>query len=93
MHDAARMRVTETGAELFDEEQPARETEGLGLADELAERLSVDVLHRDERLPVLLTDEEDRHDVAVIEPRRRARLARETLPQLLVVATEQLDRD
>ena len=53
----------------------------------------MDVLHRDERLAVLLADVEDRDDVGVAEAGDGTGLAVEALAELLHILPQQLDRD
>ena len=52
--------------------------------DQLGERLPLDVLHRDERTAVVLTDVEDAHDVRVREPSRQTCLTEKAPPKILV---------
>src|SRR5262249_19700701 len=52
--------------------------------DELGERLSLDVLHRDEGTSLVLADVEDPHHVRMRQPRGEPRLADEAPPQFLV---------
>ena len=63
--------------------------------DDLLERAPREVLHRDVVGAVVLAAVEDAHDVRVLEPGRRTRLAPEALDELLVLrepAVEHLER-
>ena len=84
MDDADVMRVVETGADLLDEGQLLRQRERLPPLDQLAERRPVHVLHRDERLMVVVADLVDGHEVFVSQVRGGARFPQEPLQQLLV---------
>ena len=63
----------------------------LHLADDGAQVLAVDVLHRDEVLAVVLTDVEDLDDVRVRERRRDARLVEEHLDERAVLVHRRQD--
>ena len=95
MDDAAGVRVRERrrdgGAELprlVPRPRPAGETR--------VERLALDELHDEHRLAAVLEDVVEAHDVRVLEPRQRRRLALEPLTELGIVGdpgVEDLDRD
>jgi hypothetical protein len=68
----------------------------VGRAEQLGERLPVDVLEHEQQLAALLDDVEELHDVAVVDVRRDARLVAQHRHQLLVVpeaVVQALDRD
>ena len=78
------MSRCEPGAHLHAERRRLPCGQPAAARHELRERLSLDVLHRDERPSAVLAHIEDAHDVRVREPRRQACLAQEAPPQLLV---------
>ena len=69
---------------------------GEAAADDLRERLPLEVLHDEVPEPLVLAEVQDAHDVAVVEPRRRLRLALEALRvarRVRDVLVHELDRD
>ena len=95
MDDALAMRVGQAGAELLDPLQPLGDRQRRLAPDDLAQRLAVDVLHRDERQAVVLVDVEDGDDVGMTERAGRLRLAREALARFgrIELLANELDRD
>ncbi len=87
------VREAEAVAQLVEHLQLAGHWRLLLAADDLGERLAVDVLHRDERLSVLFADVEDRDDVGVSQAGDGSGFASEALAKLLHVFPEQLDRN
>ena len=87
------VRVAEPRAQLEDQFQPADQAQRRPAADDLAERLTVDVLHRDERLALVLADVVDGDDVGMGQARRRTGFAGEPLLDLVVEDRQDLDRD
>ena len=63
---------------------PTRLTQSPQLVDDLVEPLALDQLHGVEGDIAVPPDLEDRHDVGVVQPRRRLRLAAEALQRLAV---------
>ena len=82
------------GADFVHDLQLARERQRLAPADEVADRVALDVFHRDERLAVELAVFEDRDDVGVAQPAHRLRFLNETLAQgrIVEVAPDHFDR-
>ncbi len=79
-------------------EEVEGEVDGLGCGQRptpkaRGESLAREQLHHDERLALVLADFEDRAEVRVADPRRRARLAQEAPSRRVVRALQHLQRD
>ena len=88
------MRVGQAVGDVRDPLENPQHGDTLRAPHVLGKRVPLDVLHGDERLPIVLADVEHRNDVPVTQPRDRARFAGETRTQILVAGfLEQLDGD
>jgi hypothetical protein len=92
--DAGSMRVGQAVGDVRDPLENPQHGDPLRAAHVLGKRVPLDVLHGDERLPLVLADVEHRNDVPMTQSRDRARFAGETRTQILVTGFfEQLDGD
>ncbi len=87
------VRVAEAGAQLEDQFEAANQAQRRSAADDLAERLAIDVLHRDERLSLVLADIVDGDDVGMGQTRRGAGFPGEPLLDLVVEDRQDLERN
>ena len=85
--------VGEALAELFHQRELATDRDGCPPLDHLAQRLAIDVLHGDERLPLVLADVVDGDDVGMLKASGRARFAQKARAHLIVVDPEELEGD
>ena len=93
MDDPRLVGEREAVAQFFGELELPDNVQRRAAADDLGERLPLDVLHGDEGLVFMHADIEHRHDVRVAEAGDRSRLAGESLAQVVVVLAKQLDRN
>ena len=95
MDDARLVGAAQRIAHFLEDGELFEDRHGRAPVDHGGQRLSRDVLHRDERPVAVFTGVEDGDDVGVVEPAGGADFAREALPHGLVLEAlaEQLDRD
>jgi hypothetical protein len=79
------VRGSHAGTDLVHHLQLARERQRLAPPDEGPDRFPLDVLHREERLPVEFPVLEDRDDVGMAQAADRLGFLREPLPQRRIV--------
>ena len=82
MHDALAMGVGEAAAQILDPLDAPRHGVRRLAPHDLAERLAVDVLHRDVGQPLMLVDVENGDDVGMTQRAGGLRLAREALSRV-----------
>ena len=96
MNDAGGVCVSEAVAELFHPCQPALQGRRRLATQQIPDGGAVDVLHRDEQVPVDLADVVHRDDVGMSQVGDRPRFAEKPFAKLAVltkVGFEDLDRD
>ena len=91
--DSRPMSERQALAELFENLQLSRDAQHQARANEGLQCFAAHVLHRDERMALVLTDVEDGDDVKMVKTRDRPGLPGEPFAQLVVVVKQDLDGD